>query len=239
MRKIAQLIGKDIGLSAAMLKVVNSPFFGLSRKIDSPQQAVVVLGVTNVTGIVTGLSLKAAMGGGLNLERFWDSADRVANISVMIASRLPGIPREMAYLHGLFRDCGIPVLMQKFPDYKQVLQIANTDKEHGFTKIEDEHYSTNHATVGYLLARSWGVAEDICKAILNHHDMSVLKSNAMLPAASTGLIAVSYLAEYLSDYVRMRGDAQLDDDGLTVVEHLGIGEEEFEDIKEDISQHYA
>lgn len=78
MRKIAQLIGKDIALSAAMLKLVNSPFFGLSRKIDSPQQAVAILGLGNVTGIVTGLSLKSSLGGGLNLERFWDSADRVA-----------------------------------------------------------------------------------------------------------------------------------------------------------------
>lgn len=145
----------------------------------------------------------------------------------------------MAFLHGLFRDCGIPVLMQKFPDYRQTLQIANAEKDRLFTEIEDERYSTNHATVGYLLARSWGVADEICQAILNHHDMSVLKSKTMLPAISTGLIAVSFLAEYLSDYVRMRGDAEWGEHGFSVMEHLGIGDEEFEDIKEDITQCYA
>jgi len=237
--KIAQLISKDIALSAAMLKLVNSPVFGLRRKIDSPQQAVMTLGVRNVTGLVTGLSLKSAFGQEMNLERFWDSADRVANISMTVAAKLHAIPTDMAYLHGLFRDCGMPIMMQKFPDYKDTLKAANAEKMRLFTKVEDERHSTNHAVVGYLLARSWGVADEICQAILNHHDHSLLDSGSNLPAASSGLIAVSCLAEYLSDYVRLRGDDQWNTNGAAVMDYLGIGPSELEDLKEEVAQEYA
>jgi len=237
--KIAQLISKDIALSAAMLKLVNSPAFGFSRKIDSPQQAVMTLGIRNVSGLVTGLSLKNALGQGMSLERFWDSADRVANISMTIASKLHEIPRDMAYLHGLFRDCGMPIMMQKFPDYMDTLKAANAEKTRLFTKVEDERHSTNHAVIGYLLARSWGVADEICQAILNHHENSLLDSGSNIPAVSSGLIAVSCLAEYLSDYVRLRGDDHWQENGAGVMEYLGIDQSELEDLKEEIAQQYA
>ena len=90
--KIAQLIGQDVGLSAAMLKTVNSPLFGLSKRVSSVQQAVALLGIRNTVNIITGLALKASMSGNKlpRLERFWDSAALEAMVSACIASQLPG-----------------------------------------------------------------------------------------------------------------------------------------------------
>ena len=80
LRNIAQIISKDIALTAAMLKIVNSPLFGLSKKIETVQQSVMTLGLNNVIGIVTGLALKNTIGAKEpNLEVFWDSAEKVAN----------------------------------------------------------------------------------------------------------------------------------------------------------------
>jgi HD-like signal output (HDOD) protein len=238
LRKIGTLISKDIALSAATLKLVNSPLFGLSRKIDTPQQATTVLGLKHVSSLVTGLSLKHALGNNLSLERFWDSADRVASISALVAKKLPGIPQELAYLNGLFRDCGIPIMMQKFPEYKQTLQRANSEQNKTFIEVEEEAHATNHATIGYLLAKSWGLADTLCKAIQNHHDLSVLDGNT-LPGVSSSLIAISYLAEHISNSVRMREDTDWLRNGKRVVEHLGISLEEFEDIKEEITLQFT
>ncbi|MDD5329828.1 MAG: HDOD domain-containing protein [Sulfuricella sp.] len=234
MRKIAQLIAKDIALSAAMLKTVNSPYFGLRSKIDSPQQAVMVLGLGNVANVITALSLKSAIGKQVRLERFWDSAERVAEICAFIAGRMPDISRDMAYMFGLFHDCGIPLLMQKFPDYLDALKLANAESVRSFTDIEDERYATNHATLGYLLARSWALADDICEAILSHHDLSVLTSPDALPGATRGLIAVVRVAEHIADADRMRDDPSWGRTGHLAMEHLGLSEEEVGDIYDDV-----
>lgn len=239
MRKIAQLISKDIALSVAMLKAVNSPFFGLRNKIDSPQQAVLTLGLNNVANMVTGLSLKGAMGGkSLRLDRFWDSAERVAKISAYLTGRVPGTSRDLAYTYGLFQDCGIPLLMQKFPDYLDTLKLASAEAERPFTAIEEDLHNTNHATIGYLMAKNWFLPEVIYKAILDHHNLSVLSagSKESLSADSRALIAIARVAEHISESMRMRDDPSWGKDGPAIMDYLGLSKEEFDDIEEEMFQ---
>jgi HD-like signal output (HDOD) protein len=238
LRKIAQIISKDIALTAAMLKIANSPLFGLSKKNESVQQAVMTLGLGNVIGIVTGLALKGAIGtGDSNLEGFWDSADKVANIAAYLSKLVPGVPRDMAYMYGLFRDCGIPFMLQKFPDYGETWLMADKGPKLAFTRIEDEAYATNHATMGFLLAKSWSMPNSICQAVLNHHDISILHSNEEFSAEVRGLIALLRVAEYLYSTRQMRNDHDWCVSGPIVLTYLGLSEGEFEDIKEDVSNY--
>lgn len=198
-RVIGKIIGGDVSLAAAMLKTVNSPFFGLRQKIGSVPQAVSVLGQRNISNIIVGLSLRNSLSGkGVSMERFWDSAAKVAMVSSQLSTLAPDIPKEEAHLFGLFRDCGIPLMMQRFPDYKETLGLANALTDKPFTSIEDERYSTNHATVGFLLARSWGLPDAICEGILHHHDYSILESreSPVHPKART-LIAIMRTAEHM------------------------------------------
>ena len=106
--KFAQLIGKDVSLSAAMLKTVNSPLFGLSKRVASVPQALAMLGSNNTINIITGLALKNAMRAKQNqqLDRFWDNAAQEAMVSAFIARRLPGAQPDAAYTFGLFQNCG-------------------------------------------------------------------------------------------------------------------------------------
>jgi HD-like signal output (HDOD) protein len=162
------LITKDVGVSAAMLRTLNSPLFGLSRKVGSVLQAVQLLGMRNVRNVVTGLMLRNAAGGGASLERFWDSAEKVASINAHICSLLPRVPREECYTFGLFRDSGIPMLMQRFPDYRETLRIAAVDPR-PMTKVEEERHGTSHAAVGHVIGRVWGLSDTVRAAILHHH----------------------------------------------------------------------
>ena len=236
MKRIAGLIGKDVGVSAAMLKTLNSPLFALRSKVGNVSQAVMMLGARNVQNVVTGLVLRNSVGGaGASLERFWDSAEKVASINAYICSILPKAPREEAYTFGLFRDCGIPILMQRFPEYRETLKKA-AGEDAPLTKVEDECHGTNHATVGYMVARSWGLSDTICQAILCHHEVNVITGvDATQPLTRT-LVAVNFLAEHLNDTsLRMRSDHQWELIGKGILDYLGLTMDEYEELAEDVT----
>ena len=238
LRKIAQIISKDIALTAAMLKTANSPFFGLTAKIETVQQSVITLGLNNVIGIVTGLALKNAIGAKEpKLEGFWNTAENVANVAAYLSGIVSGVPKDLAYMYGLFRDCGIPFMLQKFPEYTQTLVIADRGPRLSFTRIEDEVHTTNHATMGYLLAKSWSMPNSICQAVLNHHDIVSLQSNEEFPVEVRGLIALLRLAEYLCDTRLLRNDFDWCVSGPIVLAYLGLSDDELNEIKEDVFQY--
>lgn len=238
LRRIAQTISKDIALTASLLKAVNSPFFGLRTKIENVQQAAMTMGLNNVFSIVTGIAIQNAVSSKeQNLERFWDSAEKVANVAAYLSKRVPGVPKELAYMYGLFHDCGIPLMLQKFPDYIQTLQKANAGSKSDFTRLEDDKHATNHATIGYLLAKNWSLPTPICQALLNHHDISILHSDDNISAEARGLIAILRFAEFLCDARQMRNDNDWDESGPVVLSYLGITEDELSDIKEAVFQY--
>jgi len=234
LRTISGLISSDVGLAATTLKTVNSPFFGLGHKVSSVQQAVVLLGMYNVATLATGLLLRKALGGkGVSLERFWDSAEKVANIAAVVANALPQVARDEVYTFGLFRDCGIPMLMQKFPDYKETLTIVSGTLDRPMTEVEDERHETNHATIGYLMAKTWYLPGFLCEAILRHHDPSVFSPTDDASPKARTLIAIGALAEQLHDEVmRMRQEHLWETVGPLALEHLGFDRDEYSDLKE-------
>lgn len=233
---VAKRIAADVGISGTMLKIVNSPFFGLQNKLSSVSQAVQTLGVKNVKSIVTGLVLRSTLGGGNQaaLERFWDGAEKVARISAYVASTLPRAPRDEAYTFGLFRDCAIPILMQRFPSYIDTMQIP-TSETCPLTVIEDAHLGTNHAIVGHMVARHWGLPDTITEAVLRHHDITVFSESEPLSPTALNLIAINYLAEHLHEAVlRMRDDPQWRSVGNLVLDHLSMSADELTELKDDI-----
>lgn len=235
---VARLVSGDVSLSAAVLKTVNSPFFGLSRRISSVAQAVSLLGISAAAQIVTGLVLRTAVAGQAgSLERFWDSAETVAGISRHIASTIPRVARDDAYCFGLFHDIGIPMLMQKFPDYRQTLALADSTGDRSFTAVEDERHATDHATLGYLVAKGWFLPEAICEGILYHHDRSVFDDSAAVSPQALTLIAINALAEHFNDeYVRLRSNSGWERIGARALDHLGLQEDEYCDLREDLTK---
>lgn len=237
LKLIARQIGGDVGLSAAVLKTVNSPFFGLKKKISAVTQAVSLLGLKSVERIVTGIMLRASfVNETRTLEHFWDSAEKSAGIAAHIASSLPRGPRDDAYSFGLFHNAAIPILNQRFPNYIQTLRTATVTTDRPITVIEDEHHAVNHATLGYLIAKAWFLPPNLCEGILRHHDASVFDDpNSISPQALT-LIAITYLAEHLSGEDMEFGDHSLwEQVREPVLDHLGLLDVEYLNIKDEIA----
>lgn len=230
LRHIAQLIANDVALSAAVLKSVNSPLYGLRRQVGSIDQAVSMLGLKNISALVMGLSLRGSSPAGL--DRFWDSTSRTALLASHLAHVLGSTSREEAHMFGLFRDCGIPLLIQRFPNYKETLALANASRDKDFTAVEDERHQTNHAVVGSLLAKNWKLPEHFHDAILSHHDPQVYQSD--LPIPSLNLIATVHLAEHIENgYSRLATDAEWDRMGGKVMAQLMLSPERLEEYTRD------
>lgn len=230
---IANLISRDVSLSAAVIKTINSPFFGMRSEITSIQQATMLLGMGNVVNIVTGLSLQAAMSGknGPNLGRFWDTATDTALICAKLANLVKAKSKDHAYMFGLFHDCGIPLLQQKYGDYFEVLREANSNPDGEFTTYEDARYDTNHAVVGYMVSRTWKLPRHICTAILEHHNAEILQENNPV----SELIAILIMAEHISHQARrLSDDVRWENVKQTVLECLMLSEEDYQEIKSDL-----
>lgn len=171
---IAQLISQDVATSAAVLKVINSPCYGLARSITDIRQAVMFLGLDSIVTLVTGFLLKQAYSQHqccIKLERFWDTATEVADMAVLIGKKIKSrVPTENLHMLGLFHDAGIPALAVQYPDYINVLEQANSDHSCSLVAYEETAYRTNHAVIGYYLASAWNLPKDTCQLILRHHD---------------------------------------------------------------------
>lgn len=203
-KRLANIISTDVSLSAGLIKTANSPFFGIRQRVRSANEALAILGLKISTQAVAGIILRNSFPNTQNLERFWDASTRIAQLSGWLALHLEtqGLHAEDAYTYGLFRDCGIPVLLRRFPNYERVLAAANQDAKRGFCKVEETTLPTNHAMVGCMLAQSWWLPEEICLAISNHHDLAGLESaNSTLPVLSRQLIATAQLAEHIVQHL--------------------------------------
>ena len=197
--RLAGIISADVSLSAGLMKIANSPFFGLRGRARTVQQALLALGVDTASRAATGLVLRSTFPQIASLERFWDASARIAQISGWMCSRIgleDSVTPGDAYTFGLFRDCGIALMMRRFRDYGDTLRLANDNNERCFTAIELEHHPSNHAVVGCLLARTWWLPEQSCLAIRHHHDIPAIAAGAVaLPRESAVLIAIAQFAE--------------------------------------------
>jgi len=236
--KIIRLISSDLGLAASMMKTANSPIFALRNKVQSIQQAATVLGLKNVINIVNGLALQRALTPkGVNMERFWDRSNYHALVSSRLAKHVPGLSIEDAYTFGLFHDCGIPILMQRFPEYKNTLSLANLSSR-PTCEVENERHGTDHVAVGTMLARNWQLPPLLVQAIRLHHDFDILReASADIPGQARALTAISTLADHLiSRFLNAADEAEWMAYGASCLNYLGFDEAEVEELYCEISE---
>lgn len=232
--KLAQLISQDAGVVGPLLKLANSPFIGLRSKVTSVLQAISVLGIQNTLNLVQNISLRQSLNGGSqSFEKFWERSSLTATVAEKVAAKFPNIPKDDAYITALFHDCGIPVLMMKFPEYRDAVTTLCTQGKL-ICDVENVLFSTSHAIVGNMLTRSWMLPAHVCKAILHHHDQSIFSAAENIGENILDLISIIHIAECITDeylHVREKEWPQFE---LNVLKHFEISEQEFSELKGDI-----
>lgn len=242
---IAGLIAQDPGLSGALLKIVNSQYYGLSNKIASIRRAVTVLGSRTVINLINAQSIKGEMTDDtiVTLNRFWDTAQDVAMTSLTLAKRTGTQALDEAYALGLFHDCGIPLMLKRFPDYMRVLEqgYANAGTGSRVVDTENRHFNTNHAVVGYYTAKSWRLPVHLTEAIANHHNaLAIFSDDSSRNSQLKNLLAILKMAEHIcaSHTVlgNQREDHEWDSIRHLVLDYIGLSDYDFDNLKESIRE---
>lgn len=198
--RLTNIISADVALSAALIKTTNSPFFIRQQRARSVHDALTILGLRVASHTIAAIILRKAFPNTPNMLRFWDASARTARLCAWLAHKLdfPDMAPGDAYTFGLFHDCGIAVLLGRFPNYKEVLNQANRSSQQTFTDFERAVLGTDHAVVGSALAQSWWLPEDMYLGIRHHHELMVLEQGSSLPRLSLLMIATAHFAEHIA-----------------------------------------
>ncbi len=173
MGEISSLIEKEPSLSGKVLRLVNSPHFGILRRIDRIDQAVAYLGIDTIRSVAVSSSIYEAFrripeDPYFSLERFWWHCLTCALISRHLAAAIGHPKPEQAFLAGLLHDIGKPVIWINHPrSYRDLLRMYQGRPDQ-ILKGE-ERYGANHAEIGALLLETWGMEPFLVDAVRYHH----------------------------------------------------------------------
>ncbi|MBM4056541.1 MAG: GGDEF domain-containing protein [Planctomycetes bacterium] len=173
MKDIADLISKDASLSAKVLKIANSALYNLPCKISTIHQAASRLGmnaIRNLTLSFSFLSVKAKNKKDVfNYEKYWERSLSNAVAAKLIMAEIAKSDWEEVFIAGLLQNIGELIIALSLPQqYEQVLlEASNSGKD--IVEIEQQIIGTDHACIGYEVAKSWGFPAQLLTPIQYHH----------------------------------------------------------------------
>jgi diguanylate cyclase (GGDEF)-like protein len=172
-REITRHISSDAALSARLLKIINSPFYGLLNKITTIDQAIKLLGLMAVKNLSLSLLLRTSFlkkeVDSFNLTNFWKESLMGAIAAKLLAEQAKVKNVEDAFFLGLLKNIGSLTMAYLLPDqYSMVCSEINT-KKISYQDAENQVFGFNHMDIGALLTKSWGLPETFYVPIQYHH----------------------------------------------------------------------
>jgi HD-like signal output (HDOD) protein len=236
-RSISSIIGQDPGLVAMLFKASRSPVFSRGRKFDKLDQVLQVIGVKQTYNLVQAIALSTAIGSGTRkaFELFWTRSSEVAQLAAMIAEdhvSVCNVFSDQAYMAGIFHECGVPLLMMRFPDYCNKLKLDDVCCWPNLAE-EDEKFNVDHCSVGYLVARHWGLPDFVCAAIRYHHEIPTEELGAAI-----SLVSIVQLAIHFYHRINDQPNPVWAKIGGRVLEEIGLTADDLEDYLEDVSNRF-
>jgi HD-like signal output (HDOD) protein/ActR/RegA family two-component response regulator len=170
-KRLAALVEGNLAMSSRVLQFVNSAYYGLTRRVSSIEEALVLLGIGTVRQLALTLEVAQVFGVGGQGPLSLEELEQHGLLTARIARRIVGDPAraETAFAAGLLHDCGKLVLMSRLP--AQFAQAVTTARRDGrpLHLVERELLGANHAEVGGYLLGLWGLPHPIVEAVAFHH----------------------------------------------------------------------
>jgi putative nucleotidyltransferase with HDIG domain len=222
--KLGKVISTDQALTAKVLKIANSPFYGFPRKISTIDFAIIVLGYDALKEIVISISLINSLqkksDGLFDSKGFWDHAIATGVLARRLARDLGYRVTEEVFVGGLLHDMGVSVLHRYFKsEFRRIVEIAR-ESDLTFLEAEESVLSVTHADVGGWLAERWNLPGHLVEAISLHHTPAKAERNQEL-------VSIIHCADVFSCRV-MKGHVEFDkgiDFDRVALERLGLNDE--------------
>ena len=227
--EISRIASSDVAMAAALIRVANSPMYARSRPASTVGEAVAMLGVAQVIGILTGFLVRNAIRTNSPLlEHFWETSTRRALAMGFIAKQLYDTDADVAHTCGLFCHVGIPIMMQGVKGYAGTLVEALARQDRSFTQTENAAHRTDHAVVGAIVAKTWRLPAVIAVAVRLHHDFTVL-ADENVPKQARTLVAIALVADYLvGKHEGIERNPEWSRHGAACLAHINVTEAEVE-----------
>jgi putative nucleotidyltransferase with HDIG domain len=196
-KNVGEIIGRDVSMTAKILQVVNSVFFGLPQKIGNPQQAVMLLGLETIKSLVLSVKIFSEFS---QQNYAWFNIDGIFNHSISVSTRAKAIVKSekmdldlvnYSLMAGLLHDLGKLILATNFNETYEQVMAASRNSEHHLWELEQEAFGTSHAEIGAYLMGLWNIENPIIEAIAFHHCPSKSVS------AQMGLLTAVHIANGL------------------------------------------
>ncbi|NLB63674.1 MAG: HDOD domain-containing protein [Fibrobacter sp.] len=239
---LARFVRQDQVITARLLKMCNSAYYGLGREITSVHQAVILLGFDMVKEISLGVSVINAFRtksgfAGFDITGFWDHSSAVGMVARKLAQGWHPTLASEAFTAGLLHDIGKVILIQYMSEeFAEVVKRAKENNSELYLE-EREEFGTDHGQIGAWLASKWKLPQSLRDVMLFHHNLGAC------PAENKNLVALVYLADVLCRLLKA-GDGgnpatpKIDKDLYPILRSWGVEPtlEAFKPLLEDLSE---
>jgi HD-like signal output (HDOD) protein len=228
-----------MALSAAVLTTVNSPYYGLTRKVSSIQQAITIAGMKTIIQLIMRLLLRQSfpVANTALMEHFWNDSSRFSLAISQLARELKAAQPDEAQSYGLFRDCGIPAILMNTEHAPPAEDVKALRTLADFHVLDSTSLGVDHVFLGHRLAHSWGLSETLCKAIEHHHHTAGDPAAAGAARESMNLVALGELAEMVT--ADANGTAPPDEEDQWVISHFKLSHDDFTKVAKDVREFIA
>ncbi len=231
--KLEKIIENDPAITAKVLSVSNSAYFGMKTPTKSLGNAIMRIGFNNVKNIAIGVSLMTVMADGrkdraLDYNRIFNHSVTVGFIARMITREIKCGVSEEILMDGILHDIGYLVLCRFFSeDYMKVLE--DYQQSGSVLQSEEAVLGFTHAEIGHWLAEKWKLPANVMDTILYHHNPSTANKNLKR-------VAVIHIADYITSKSMLSATKEspnypLDPEAMSI---LDLSEDTFNSLEEKI-----
>ena len=234
---IGAIVAKDPAMTAKILQLVNSAFFGMARKVSNATEAVQYLGVGRVRSLVLSLHVFSCFDKmkipNFSIERVWAHSMATGMLAQKIgrAERADRNDLDEAYVAGMLHDIGKVMLASSFTEqYGTVVHLA-AERKISMTEAEREVFGVSHAEVGAYLLGLWGLPISIVEAVALHHTPRAAAVKTFTPL--TAVHAASIFENEISENAPGLPLAKIDDEYMA---EIGLADrvEDWRDIAREV-----
>ena len=229
--ELGNVISQDTSLTARLLKVVNSSYYGFQAKIETVSRAVSVVGLRELRGLVIAASAVESFSNVsdeiINKVRFWRHSLYCGVIARLLAEQCHVLHSERLFVAGLLHDIGKLIIAQRLPEEATIITLETELSQRPEYEVEQVILGFNHAEVGGELMREWSMPETLFESVAYHHTPHLAKTGVM----ETCLVHIAnILTDEAEQGLDMKRDTQISKVNPIAWEITGLDES----IKEDI-----
>ncbi|GAB4338091.1 MAG: response regulator [Calditrichia bacterium] len=177
LKQVGKIVEKDPGLAATVLRIVNSAYFGLPRKMNNLELAVSFLGMEMLKNLIVSYPFYQLRQKSPSLKfhftGIWEHGLQVGGFCRSIAEfeGMEKEERDLAFTTGLLHDAGKLLFLSEFTEEYQKLLINASPEEKPIYELENETYKVNHGALAAYLFGMWGLSETLVETVAMHHEL--------------------------------------------------------------------